>query len=470
MDDNNREKDDFELQYERQLKAFEALDGSSDDEDIFSAGSLSQDGAEQYNGSQTAYPETENTYGQNQTAPRKNARPQQGYAQSASKSSRPAASRSAPQKSSSSHGGSSNKKKKSSKNQRSSSQQHISREQPLQFGSRNDDRKRKKSGNKKVNNKMEEKRRSPVGTFFKALLIIILVLLILLQVLIFRYLGMVDYVDTGDRSYTNASMHSSDVMNVLVIGSDTRDEEVNGRTDSMILLSINKKTKQITMTSFMRDMYVEIPGNGWAKMNAAYVYGGAELLMDTIELNFDIQVDKYVYVDFFGFIDIVDAVGGIELDISDEEAEAMTSPMNEQNMYLGKDFGTDNLTSGGKNMKVNGNQALAYARTRYAGNADFERTERQRTVITKILEKATTLSPLKLDNFARTCLSNIRTNMTKSELYFLTYRVPFILKYDVEQLRIPEEGAYSYGDHDGQSTLDVDFDMCKKTLKDKIYG
>ena len=224
------------------------------------------------------------------------------------------------------------------------------------------------------------------------------------------------------------------------------------------------------MTSVMRDMYVEIPGHGSAKMNAAYVYGGAELLMDTIELNFDIEIDKYIYIDFFAFVDIVDAVGGIELDISDEEAEAMSAPMNEQNMYLGKEFGTDNLTSGGKGLKLNGNQALAYARTRYVGNADFERTQRQRTVITQILKKAKTLSLKKLDNFAKVCLGNLRTNMSKSELYFLTVKAPFIAKYHIRQLRIPEDGAYVYGDHNGQSTLDIDLDVTRETLRKEIYG
>ena len=162
----------------------------------------------------------------------------------------------------------------------------------------------------------------------------------------------------------------------------------------MILLSINSTTKEITMTSFMRDMYVNIKGidadgndiDTWSKLNAAYVYGGAELLMDTIEYNFDIAVDDYVYIDFLSFVDIVDAVGGIELDISDEEAEGMKPPMAEQNKLLGNKKGTDYLDKGGKKLHVNGNQALAYARLRYVGNADFERTERQRLSLIHISE------------------------------------------------------------------------------------
>lgn len=365
-----------------------------------------------------------------------------------------------------------------------------SQNRDLQFGSNNSERnkngkynsdsyskanaysaKQNKTNQKKRNNKRVEnnKRKSPVKRFFKWLIIILLLLVIIAELLIHRYVNMINVVDTGERLYTNASMHDDDILNILIIGSDSRSVEEQGRTDSMILLSIKKDTKEIVMTSLMRDMYVEIPNNGWSKLNATNVYGGPELLMDTIELNFDVRVDKYIYIDFYSFVDIVDAVGGIELEISDEEAQGMKAPMAEQNKIMGNPKGTDYLTSGGK-LQVNGNQALAYARLRYVGNADFERTERQRTVISKIMEKAVTFNPIKLDKFAKASLSHITTNMTKLELQLLANKAPFILRYDTEQLRIPEEGMYSYGSHDGQSTLDVDFSACRNALKQKIYS
>lgn len=323
---------------------------------------------------------------------------------------------------------------------------------------------------------MENKKRHPVKTFFKVLIIIILILFILANLLIWRYIGMVNTVKRGERSVTNASMSDSDVRNILVIGSDTRSVEQRGRTDSMILLSVNSKTKEITMTSFMRDMYVEIVGKDadgndidtWDKMNAAYVYGGAELLMDTIEYNFDISVDDYVYIDFYSFVDIVDAIGGIEIEISDEEAEGMKPPMAEQNKILGNEKGTDYLEHGGK-LTLNGNQALAYARLRYVGNADFERTERQRTVISKIIEKVKSSSPLTIDKFAKASMSHLTTNMSKAELYALTYKAIFSLNYDINSLRIPDDDSYTYGNHSGQSTLDVDFEKCRQLLRENIY-
>lgn len=351
----------------------------------------------------------------------------------------------------------------------------------LQFGANNHNRpqsknKNKKQSSKKRNSKVENKKRHPVKTFFKVLIIIILILFILANLLIWRYIGMVNTVKRGERSVTNASMSDSDVRNILVIGSDTRSVEQRGRTDSMILLSVNSKTKEITMTSFMRDMYVEIVGKDadgndidtWDKMNAAYVYGGAELLMDTIEYNFDISVDDYVYIDFYSFVDIVDAIGGIEIEISDEEAEGMKPPMAEQNKILGNEKGTDYLEHGGK-LTLNGNQALAYARLRYVGNADFERTERQRTVISKIIEKVKSSSPLTIDKFAKASMSHLATNMSKAELYALTYKAIFSLNYDINSLRIPDDDSYTYGNHSGQSTLDVDFEKCRQLLRENIY-
>lgn len=358
-------------------------------------------------------------------------------------------------------------KKKSTQQRKSASTYERKRNVGQNFGSHKEDK-----------NKKKKKKTSPVKKFFIILILLLLVVFVLLQLLIWRYIGDINTVSTGQRGYTDGSMESDDVLNILLIGLDSRSMEERGRTDSMILLSIDKAHNRTTMTSFMRDCYVTFPnldndGDGTddkGKLNAANVYGGAELLLDTIEYNFDISVDKYFYVDFFSFAKIVDAVGGIELDISDEEAEGMRAPMAEQNKIFENKQGTDFLERGGNGLLVNGNQALAYARLRYVGNADFERTERQRTVITKIIEKAKTLSPIELDRFMETSLSALTTNYTQTELYRLSYRVPFIMGYEVVSQRIPEDDKYTYGDHDVGSTLDIDFDAAKEKLRSSIYG
>ena len=305
--------------------------------------------------------------------------------------------------------------------------------------------------------------------FLKALFTIIIVIVLLFQVLIFRYISMVEAVGTGKRLVTSAELSDSAVTNVLLIGSDSRKDDETGRTDTMILVSINRTSKEVVFTSLMRDCYVDIPDHGSGKLNSAYTLGGTELLMDTITQNFGVKVDRYVFISFFSFIRIIDAAGGLDLNITDEEAWGMTDPMAEQNKYLGNKKGTDYLSKGGSPIHVNGNQALAYARLRYVGNADFERTDRQRIVINKLIEKTKSLSIPELDSFLKTSCKELTTNMSKAEMFLMFYKLLFAAGYDREELRIPEEGSYYYGTHDGQSTLDLDFAACKKAIAEKVY-
>ena len=320
-----------------------------------------------------------------------------------------------------------------------------------------------------THNSAAKRRGSGAAGFFKALFVILVVIVLLFQVLIFRYISMVESVRTGKRLVTEAQISDSAVTNVLLIGSDSRKDDEAGRTDTMILVSINRSSKEVVFTSLMRDCYVDIPDHGSGKLNSAYTLGGTELLMDTITQNFGVKVDRYVFVSFFSFIKIIDAAGGLDLNITDEEAWGMTDPMAEQNKYLGNKKGTDYLDAGGSPIHVNGNQALAYARLRYVGNADFERTDRQRIVINKLIEKAKSLSILELDSFLKTSCKEITTNMSKGEMFLMFYKLLFAAGYDREELRIPPEDAYYYGTHDGQSTLDLDFDACKKAIAEKVY-
>lgn len=465
---NSNEYDEYSRMYEQQLHKFSAMDGN-DYDDTLEYSDLEFHEQNDYKGNVSRERYNPNPHSGNPNGSRTPTYEQRRTQAGGSHNQR----------------SNSNQRNPSAYNSRNRSSQNRKTED-LQFGNNNQKRssgrtvnaqkdkyststqKNNKNRNSGAKNKMKKKK-SPVKRFFKWLIIILLILLVLIETLVYRFVKMVNTVDTGERLVTNASMYDDDIMNVLVIGSDARSLDERGRTDSMILLSVNKKSDEIVMTSFMRDMYVEIPENGWNKMNAANVYGGPELLMDTIEKNFDVRVDKYVYIDFYSFVDIVDAVGGIEIEVSDEEALGMKDPMAEQNKILGNKKGTDYLTEGGK-LLLNGNQALAYSRLRYVGNADFERTQRQRTVITKIMEKAVTFNPIKLNNIAKASLSHITTNMTKSELQILANRLPFILKYETKELRIPEEGMYSYGSHNGQSTLDVDFEACRQAIKENIYS
>lgn len=295
------------------------------------------------------------------------------------------------------------------------------------------------------------------------------ILFVVYTVIVLRYIHEVETVEDAERiEHDTVLMKSNDVTNILLIGADTRSADERGRADTVILLSVNSDKETITMVSFMRDSYVEIPGRGMGKLNASYRYGGAELLMDTLEVNFKIEIDDYVYINFESFSDIVDAVGGIELTVSDAEAQGMRAPMAEVNDIMGRPSSTDFLPGGGTYV-MNGNQALAYARLRYVGNADFERTQRQREVIRKIFEKAKTLSLGELDKFLKTCAQSVVTNMAKKDMYLLSLKMIWYAGYDLEELRIPCDDCYRGATIGGQSVLELDFDANVKAIGEALY-
>ena len=309
-----------------------------------------------------------------------------------------------------------------------------------------------------------------LGRLFRVLLtIVVAVFLLYSAVAMIGILGM-NRVSTGDRGVTSG-MDAAYVKSVLVIGTDTRDpNEERGRSDSMILVSMNSRTDQIYMTSFMRDAYVDIPGYGSDKLNAAYSYGGPELLMDTLEENFDVHIDDYVMITFAACAAMIDAVGGVELEISDREAEAVNEILiSEVNEIMGDDREDDLLDGGGK-LTLDGKQALSYSRIRYVGNADFERTERQRTVMSQVMSKVKG-NPFRLLPVCMGALPKMTTNMSALGLYGYALTTPFKLAtYDMQQQRVPADGTFQGADVGGQSVLEIDLDAAKQQLQSTVFA
>ena len=264
-------------------------------------------------------------------------------------------------------------------------------------------------------------------------------------------------------------MQDKDVFNILLIGSDTRKVGGNGRSDAMIVISINKKTKEIIATSLLRDIYLHIPGKSNNRINAAYALGGADLLMDTLEENFKLQIDRYVSVDFFAFIDIVDAIGGVTLEVSEKDIPVINGYIEEINTLTGQEITKDQLTEEGTYL-LNGKQTLGYVRNRYVGNSDFERTNRQRKVLEKIFEGVKGLNLLELNKLMNTLLPQVTTNLTQGEIFSLILSVPSFAKYDLKQWRIPIDGSYTGVRIKGMSVLGIDFEKNIKEIQRKIYG
>lgn len=264
-------------------------------------------------------------------------------------------------------------------------------------------------------------------------------------------------------------MEDKDVFNILFIGSDTRKSGGTGRSDAMIVISINKKTKAITATSFLRDIYLQIPGRKNNRINEAYAVGGEDLLMDTLEQNFKLKINKYVSVDFYAFIDIVDAVGGVTLDVTDKEIPVINRYIAEINRLTGQELTKDSLTKEGK-LLLNGKQALGYSRNRYVGNNDFERTDRQRRVLEQIFLGVKDLNLIDMNNLLNVILPQVTTNLTKGELFSLILSLPSYRKYELQQWRVPINGSYTDLRIRGMEVLGIDFEENINEIQSRIYG
>jgi len=260
-----------------------------------------------------------------------------------------------------------------------------------------------------------------------------------------------EFLKSGQESKLNFSEEKG-VFNILLIGVDRRDEKDIGRTDSIILANINTSSKTVKLISFMRDLYVPIPGYGLNRINTAYSLGGPELLMKTLYQDFNVDVKYYVLVDFRAFQDIVDKLGGIEVEVKDYE-------VNEINKYIIEVNGANStLIKGPGYQKLNGQQALSYSRIRKVGNGDFERTERQRRVLTILINKLRNVSIFKIPDLAATMLNYVKTNIPTTNLLNLAYTVYKFGNTPVETIRIPADGMFEDVRVNGMAVLVPDLE------------
>ena len=329
----------------------------------------------------------------------------------------------------------------------------------------------KKVKRKKAKQKRNDKTKQKKNRFVKfvAILSVLFVIgFVGLYILVGSVYSKMNYKEI--ESVTNESMKEDGVINVLLIGNDSRSEGEDGRSDAMILVSISDKTKTITMTSLLRDMYVEIPGHGGNRLNAAYSYGGPELLMETIEYNFDIPVHRYALVNFQAFANLVDAVGGVDLELTNEEVQYVNGYLMEYNQLEGRDLATDFLDPSLSGMiHLNGPQALAYTRNRYIGT-DFGRTERQRKVLGEVFGK---LPGAALSNGGEVIdglFPNLTTNLEQNECFSISLNAWKIVGYDMVQQAVPVEGTYSNANIRGMAVLEVDYEVNRAFLQETLYG
>lgn len=268
---------------------------------------------------------------------------------------------------------------------------------------------------------------------------VVLSLVMVLVILIGTVLGFYKHIKNKIYVKKEPSISNNDsefkevegITNVLLIGVDARDLDEPCRSDSMIIATLDNNNKKVKLTSLFRDTLVDIPGHGEAKLNSAYMLGGPELLMKTVKETYNVSIDKYIIINFWGFETIVDYIGGIEVDVKDYQLE-------ELNKYIGESTGGNDCPVEKAGIQtLNGKQALSYARIRYNVGDEYERTDRQREVIFKVIEKLQNTKPSKYLGIMNTMLEYIKTNIDPLEALNMAYTIYKLPSLDVEQLQIP---------------------------------
>ncbi len=344
------------------------------------------------------------------------------------------------------------------------------------FGMGGRRRKKKHTAKASSGSKKKHKKKShPLRTLFLLLLCLLLLVCGVLYAALAR-IGHVDPVadasaDTITAADGYTTMSSPLVTNILLIGQDARSGEEQTRTDSMIICSIDRGTRQVSLVSLMRDSYVPIPGYGYDRLNAAYVYGGMELLDVTIQEDFGIDLNGNCIVDLDGFIAAMTGVGNVEIELTQEEADYMNA-----NPGLGMSTDPDEFTqidawtlTAGTN-SLTPEQTLCYCRMREVGNSDWDRTLRQRNFLSAAIAKFRQSDPLTQFRVLSSVAASLTTDM--NTLNLITAGLSGLLAdtSDMKSYQIPAEGTYSADFIDGAAVLSVDLEANRSYLKSWLYG
>ncbi len=267
------------------------------------------------------------------------------------------------------------------------------------------------------------------------------------------------------KGYSSTLLTENEVTNILLMGNDSRDNADDGRTDSIILLTINRAQKKIYLTSFLRDIKINIPGKGINRLNQSYAFGGPELVMKTLSDNFDIKISRFMLVNFQAFAKLADAVGGVDLDVTAEEVDYINAYLWEYNDINGDDIHKDNFPDGTSgHLHLNGPQALAYCRNRYIGT-DFERSNRQKKVITAIVKKLPQTMLTNFNGIMDGLFPSLTTSLTKDDCYELSSLLVNLKDMEIVQSTVPQDHTWKYEKYNEMDLISIDFDANKKYLK-----
>ncbi len=289
---------------------------------------------------------------------------------------------------------------------------------------------------------MARRKEKKENSGLKTLVIFLAILVIAFPAAAFGYIYFklnVMHDSTADESILNETNFQSEkgITNILLAGTDGRPGEKSSRSDAMMILTVDSKNKSLKLTSLNRDTYVNIPGYGEQKLTHAYAYGGANLLVETIENNFEIDIQNYAVVDFYSFMDIVDTLGGVEVNVQSSEIK-------ELNKFIPETYKWSNNTNkesieyinSAGIQRLNGYQTLSYARIR-KNDSTQERDRRQRQVIEGLMNGVKDLPVTKYPKLLDTILPYVKTNMKPTEIISLAGKILGIGNLSISQIEFP---------------------------------
>lgn len=264
----------------------------------------------------------------------------------------------------------------------------------------------------------------------------------------------------------NLVLGTEEPYDLLLIGVDRRDESWYGNSDVMVLVTVNPKKEKIYLTSFLRDLYADIPGVGVSKLNAACASGGPTLCEETIENSYQLEIDNYAMVDFNDMIHIVDVFGGIDLELTEDEAEVANGYIRTMCQANQEPYELHEIEGAGL-QHLDGYQTVGYARNRYSGSgSDFGRTKRQRKILNAILEQLRKQDLTSAVSMGKQAFSYLEHDISQTQLLWLISQIPSWMEYDLEEQSIPYEGMY-YSENE---LLIPDMEATIEKLHNTIYS
>lgn len=310
----------------------------------------------------------------------------------------------------------------------------------------------------------------------KKIILLFVVITIIFCIAYYNYnlLNKISYVPLDEEKELSISpeipkYEETEILNVLLFGLDSRVEGQRSRSDAIIIATLDTKEKKIKLSSLMRDTYVSIPDRQDNRINAAYAFGGPQLAIRTVNENYNMNIEKYVTVDFFSLEKIINKLGGVEIEIKEYEIGYINNVIRDLNNDYEDDIDSMLISESGKH-NLDGRQAVAYSRVRKVGNGDFERTDRQRMVLTNLIAKISKINIVEVYSLLDILFSEIETNLSKSEIIKFGSIGLISSKNSVDEIRLPYEGTYQHKMIRGMAVLVPDMEKNKEILHQFIYN